>query len=255
LEANVKSCFLRNLVCKPEQAEFLKNHIDGQPEWFHSFSFDNGLATRGRDQSHKKLYHLCLPESLSGKTVIDVGAYEGFFSYHCESRGAARVVACDKFVWDWPNSTAFPNFQAVHRAIGSKVEAISSYVEDIPALIDGKFDIVLFLGVLYHAPNMIQYLEAISKITSGVLVLETYVDALDESGPRVSVYDYGEVNNDATNWSGPNLHAIDIMLRRVGFRMIDFVNIWDINTRDAVEGRTPLHNKLKTGRAVLHAYK
>jgi tRNA (mo5U34)-methyltransferase len=249
------TAFSRNLVCKREEEDFLKNYIATQPEWFHNFRFDNGLATPGRDPSPKKLHHLCLPESLSGKTVIDVGAYEGFFSFHCEMRGANRVVACDRFVWDWPNSSALPNLKAVRRAVGSRVEFVSSYVEDIPSLIKEKFDIVLFLGVLYHAPNMIQYLEAISGITANVLVLETFVDGLDEEGARVSVYDRDEMNNDSSNWFGPNLHAIDVMLRRVGFSTIDFVNLWDVNTRAAMEGRHPLHSKLRTGRIVIHAYK
>ncbi len=249
------TAFSRNLVCKQEQQDFLRNYIATQPEWFHNFRFDNGLSTPGRDPSHKKLYHLCLPESLRERTVIDIGAYEGFFSFHCEARGADRVVACDRYVWDWPNSSALPNLKAVHRAIGSKVELVSSYVEDIPSSINEKFDVVLFLGVLYHAPNMIQYLDAISRITKGVLVLETFVDALDEEGPRVSVYDQNELNNDSSNWFGPNLRAIDIMLRRVGFKTIDFINLWDFNTRAAIEGRPPLHSKLKTGRVVVHAHK
>ena len=88
--------FVNPLICKPEELDFLKRYIAEQPEWFHQFTFDNGLSSPGRYPSLKKLHHLCLPQSLKGKTVIDIGAYEGFFSFHCEDRGADRVVACDR---------------------------------------------------------------------------------------------------------------------------------------------------------------
>jgi tRNA (mo5U34)-methyltransferase len=250
----VENSFVANLTCKPDEKEFLKRYIDGEKNWFHQFSFSNGLRTPGKDPSLKKLHHLCLPSSLQGKTIIDVGAYEGFFSFHCEARGAGLVLATDRFVWDWPGSSALSNFIAVHRAIGSKVERLSTYVEDLPSAITEKFDISLFLGVLYHAPDMIRYLNAVSKITSGVMVLETFTDALHEEGARAVIYDEEELNNDSSNWFGPNLRGIDVMLRRVGFRHVEFINFWDINTKNQLEGR-PIFGQVRTGRVVIHAYK
>ncbi len=144
---------------------------------------------------------------------------------------------------------------AVHRATGSNVEILSSCVEDLPSKTTDKFDIVLFLGVLYHAPDMIRYLDAVSTVASDVLVLETFVDALHEDGPRAVLYDLNELKSNSSNWFGPNLHAIDIMLRRVGFKTIEFINFWDVNTRDQHEGRPALQGKVKTGRVVIHAYK
>ncbi len=250
----MEASFVGNLTCKPEEAEALKAYIDGEKDWFHQFSFSNGLRTPGRDPSLKKLYHLCLPASLQGKSIIDIGAYEGFFSFHCEARGAARVVAADRFVWDWPGSRALPNFNAVHRALQSHVEPLCAYVEDLPGATNEKFDITLFLGVLYHAPDMIRYLDAVSKMTSGVLVLETFTDALHEEGARIAMYHEAELNNDSTNWFAPNLQALEIMLHRVGFRHVEFMNFWDVNTRDQLEGRSAFR-QMKTGRVVIHAYK
>ena len=68
--------------------------LNGQAFWFHNFKFLNGCSTFGRDPSERKLLSLQLP-SLEGKSVIDVGAFDGFFSLQAEALGASRVVACD----------------------------------------------------------------------------------------------------------------------------------------------------------------
>jgi tRNA (mo5U34)-methyltransferase len=177
-----------NLRIKEGRRQELIESSEVPAEWFHSFQFDCGFQIQGRDPSAKKLHHLCLPPSLHGKTVCDVGAYEGYFSFHAESRGAKRVVAADRFVWDWPGSQAVRHLEAVKRAIGSNVELVSSYVEDLPSTLNEQFDIVLFLGVLYHTPDMMGYLSNIAKITKEVCILETHLDALDEDAARIFVF-------------------------------------------------------------------
>ncbi|MDW5315024.1 class I SAM-dependent methyltransferase [Rhizobium sp. PL01] len=250
----MQNSYAAKLTCKEDEAQSLVEHINVTKDWFHQFSFTNGIVTPGRDPSAKKLHHLCLPSDLSGKSVIDIGAYEGYMSFHCEARGAERVVACDRFVWDWPESTALPNFNAIHKAVGSKVERLSSFVEDLPSATQEKFDISLFLGVLYHTKDMIGYLEAVAGVTKEVMVLETFADCLDEDGAKAALYDIRELNNDSSNFYGPNLQAIEVMLHRVGFRAWEFVNFWDVNTREQIEGKS-MYRRVKNGRLVIHAYK
>ena len=250
----MENSFDEILLVKPDERDRLSAYVSKQKTWFHRFVFDAGLTTPGVDPSSKKLYHLCLPRSLKGKTVLDVGAYDGFFSFHCEARGAKHVVASDNVAWNWPGSTALKNFTAVHHGLGSKVKTVDAAVENLPRAINEKYEVVLFLGVLYHAPNMIGYLDAVSKMTSQVLVLETMVDALQTDGARIAIYDNGELNNDLSNWFGPNLRAVDIMLRRVGFRHVEFMNMWDVNTIGQFQKQSPFQ-QLKSGRAVIHAYK
>ncbi len=64
-------------------------------KWFHTIELAPGLRTTGRDPTHERLDILRIPPSLEGKTVLDVGAWDGFFSFEAERRGAARVVAAD----------------------------------------------------------------------------------------------------------------------------------------------------------------
>jgi len=181
-----------------------------------------------------------------------VGAYEGFFNFPCEQRNAARVVAVDKFVWEWPGLSALKNFQAVQKSVSSRVERVSCSVEDLPSELNETFDIVLFLGVLYHTADMVGYLRNIHRLTKAVCVLETLVDDLDKPGSHAKLYSELELNGDKTNWWAPNLQALEIMLRRVGFRHIEFMNFWDVNTVGTLGGS--MFGPIRSGRFVLHAY-
>src|SRR6266568_9564153 len=80
----------------------------------------------------RRLRLLRIPADLTGKTVLDIGAYDGFFSFEAERRGAARVVAADKFCWGIPGGMCDGRgFQIAHWARGSKVERRVIAVEDI----------------------------------------------------------------------------------------------------------------------------
>ena len=77
----------------------LKQQVN-QIKWYHSIDLGDGIITPGYDNSAKKLNRLNLPASLAGKTVLDIGALEGFFSFEAERREAKRVLATDSFAWD-----------------------------------------------------------------------------------------------------------------------------------------------------------
>ena len=66
--------------------------------WFHTIDLGNGVVTPGDDNSPVKLKRLAFPPDLSGKTFLDIGAWDGFFSFEAERRGAARVLATDSYV-------------------------------------------------------------------------------------------------------------------------------------------------------------
>ena len=246
--------FATELAVPADRRDALRAYIEGESEWFHSINFEGGLVTPGRDPSSKKLHHLCLPRSLAGLSVIDIGAYDGFFSFHAEARGAARVVAADKYIWEMPDHAAIRNFRTIRDTIGSTVEQVIVDVPTSSASLNEQFDIVLFLGVLYHADNMIEYLNNVARITREVCVVETLVDNLNDTVASAALYDHGELNGDATNWWGPNLLATEVMLRRVGFRHVQLMNMWDVNTIDAIRGQ-PRLTPVRSGRAVFHAYK
>ena len=159
---------------------------------------------------------LGIPDDLSGKTVLDIGCWDGFFSFECERRGAKRVVASD--VWETMGRGAF---DFARTELGSDVEPVQASVYDLPGALNGeRFDLVLFLGVLYHLKHPLLGIEKVAEVTApgGLAVIETAVDAdalMDR--PLMAFYPGDELNHDPTNWWAPNVPAVASMLGVSGF--------------------------------------
>jgi tRNA (mo5U34)-methyltransferase len=154
---------------------------------------------------------------LDGLTVLDVGAWDGFFSFECERRGAARVVATDWYSWHGPGWGSKAAFLLAREVLGSRVEDIDLDVMDLSPTRVGEFDLVLFLGVLYHLRNPFLALEKVASVTRSSLIVETVVDLLGMKRPAMAFYAGTELNRDPTNWWGPNPAAVVAMLEAVGF--------------------------------------
>lgn len=193
-------------------------------EWFHRIDLGNGVVTPGGDDSPYKLTALGLPDDLSGKTVLDVGAWDGFFSFECERRGSAKVVASDSYCWNGRGVFDGGGFRLAHAALGSNVEPLNASVEQLDPAVHGRFDYVLFLGVLYHAPDPLGYLAKVRAMCRGTAIIETVVDALDVDRPALIFYPGATLNNDGSNFFGPNEAAVIAMCREVGFSRVAVVN-------------------------------
>jgi len=81
----------------------------------------------------------------------------------------------------------------------------------------GSFDVVLFLGVLYHVRHPFLALERVASVTRQYLIVETVVDMVGFRRPAMAFYPGRELNNDPTNWWGPNVPAVKGMLESLGF--------------------------------------
>jgi tRNA (mo5U34)-methyltransferase len=221
----------------------LRQRVAARP-WFHTIDLGDGIVTPGCDNSPAKIAYLGLPERLDGMSVLDIGAYDGFFSFECERRGAARVVAADHFCWTYGGMATKEGFDLCKAALGSRVAEAFIPVEDISPERVGVFDLVLFLGVLYHAPDMVRYLRMVRSVCCGRVILETEVDAEDYPRPAAVFYPGNSLNNDASNFWGPNTACVEAMLREVGFRKVERVCTFNMVRR----GNRPFH------RAVFHAF-
>ncbi|HPO31450.1 MAG TPA: DUF1698 domain-containing protein, partial [Candidatus Hydrogenedentes bacterium] len=149
--------------------------------WFHSIDLGNGVITRGH-----KPHDLLLEESdyvfrysPAGLSVLDVGAWDGFFSFEAERRGAARVLATDHFCWSGPGWGTFDGFDTARHYLNSKVQDLDIDVLDISPETVGTFDMVLFLGVLYHLKNPFLGLEKVTAVCEKQIVVETVIDLWD----------------------------------------------------------------------------
>jgi tRNA (mo5U34)-methyltransferase len=76
----------------------LQERVDAL-RWYHTIDLGGGVVTEGVDNTQVRLAQAHLPASFSGQSVLDIGAWDGFWSFEAERRGAARVVATDYYAW------------------------------------------------------------------------------------------------------------------------------------------------------------
>ncbi len=197
----------------------LQTEVNAIP-WFHQIDLENGIITPGLDASASKLDFIKMPDNLNGMTVLDIGAWDGFFSFAAARRGASRAVALDSYVWQSESHGNKRGFELARRVLDSRVEDCEMEVLDIGPERLGTFDLVLFLGVLYHMRHPLLALEKVASVTSQMLILETHVDMLCHDRPVMAFYPGSDLADDPTNWWGPNQAAVEAMLKSVGFREV-----------------------------------
>jgi tRNA (mo5U34)-methyltransferase len=242
-------------------AEELQRRAE-QVRWFHTMDLGQGVVTRGMDNTPEKLARIGLPADLSGKIVLDIGAWDGFFAFEAERRGARRVLAVDSYCWSGQGWGTKAGFELARQAYDSRVEDLELDVLDLAPERIGSFDIVLFLGVLYHMRHPLLALEKVAGVTAERLILETEVDLLGTSGAAVAFYAGDELNRDPTNWWAPNPRALSNLLRSAGFARVE--TIWQPRPfmyrvaralrQFGREGKNPLA-EVRRDRMVVHAWK
>lgn len=220
--------------------------------WFHSIDLGNGVRTRGLSN---QVYSMEQFPPLAGRSVLDIGAWDGYHSFLAEKAGASRVVALDHYVWgvDIPARQAYwdecagrgelpdhsrdatdfwlpdlpgrRGFDFAKAALGSAVEPVVAdfMTTDLDAL--GVFDVVLYLGVLYHMKEPLTALERVRKVTGTVAVIETEAVHYEGMGDQsILQFEPGNaVNRDFGNWYLPNMRALQGLCQAAGFRRAETV--------------------------------
>ena len=239
-----------------ELAETVKKEI-----WFHSIDLGDGIVTKGQKTQAalaKELSALRLPD-VRGKEVLDIGAFDGFYSFEMERRGARRVVALDLQVWEvetnfseeyrrhcltsgfdpdppykteWLQWSGRPGelpgkrrFDIAHAALGSRVEVVvRDFMRTGPEDI-GTFDVVLFLGVLYHMQDPLGAMKRVASLTRQVAVIETEAIFTRDLEQRAlcEFFASDELNSDYSNWWAPNAQALTGLCTAAGFDRVVIV--------------------------------
>lgn len=170
------------------------------------------------------------PDSLKGKNVLDVGANAGFFSISASRLGAEKVIALE-IIPEYIEQGEFCS-----SVWNANVEYRSVDIDEIEKL-DTRFDVIIFLAILYHLKNPLKTLETVGKVCSDAIVLETEVVPPDE---RNAIYarwgrrgvtpitrlntgfmkfiESDELNDDPSNWWIPDIEALMGMMRVAGFK-------------------------------------
>lgn len=152
--------------------------------WWHEIEVAPGIVTPGDDSNRMKLPildRLGLALDLSGRRALDIGCSDGFFSFELERRGA-DVVAID-FVPE-----TYTGFSTARRILGSEVTYRMDNVYNLAPESHGSFDVVLFLGVLYHLRKPLAALDAIRSVMKpggqlfiGTMMIDEYLQLPDGS--------------------------------------------------------------------------
>jgi tRNA (mo5U34)-methyltransferase len=242
-------------------SEALRREVAGI-KWYHQIDLGNGIVTPGVDDSAKKLRRLAFPERLDGKTVLDIGAWDGFYSFEAERRGAKRVLATDSFVWNGSTWGSKDGFLLARKALNSSVEDMHLDVMDLSPEKVGTFDVVLFCGVLYHMKHPLLVLEKVASVTRGMAIVESVCGFLWCRRPVIPFYPNAELNDDPSNWCAPNPAATVALLKVAGFRRVETVApVRSVSFRLAkaayykLRWRRPFFSLVATDRIVLHAWK
>jgi len=217
--------------------EELKHRIDALGPWFHNIDL-GGIETApdhflGNYPALKwRSFAAEIPADLSGWTVLDIGCNGGFYSIEMKRRGAGRVVGVD---FD-DRYLAQARFAAEIAEVDVEFRQLSVY--DIAALGE-RFDVVLFMGVLYHLRHPLLALDLIrAHVADDLLVFQSMQRGSAEIMPLERDYPFTERElfnrpdfprlhfiekdfaSDPTNWWVPNRSCCEAMLRSAGFEIL-----------------------------------
>lgn len=229
--------------------------------WFHSFELPGSQRIDGIKSLNilRAEADLFFNEDVAGKSVLDIGAWDGYFSFEAERRGAARVLATDHFCWSGPGWGTKDGFDLIHRALESRVETLDVDVMGLSPASLGDFDIVLFLGVLYHVKDPYACLEAAARMCKNHLIIETVTALPLETIPAMRLYRPGELGDDPTNFWAPNISALEVMLDTFGFSKVEAIpspvsQSHPLNKKSTPSFRRRVDNN-GTYRTIIHAYR
>ena len=193
-------------------------------KWYHCVQLTESYHTPGicgwsrKNRDWEKKYLFPSEKELAGKSLLDIGAMNGFFSFEAERRGAARITAIDRDPPGFPDAREAFGFAA--KTLGSKVIYRAKSVYDLEPSDSGTFDYVLMYGVLYHLKFPLYGLYRAASVCNDVFLLETHVTLNDDpQWPMMLFYPGSELNDEPTNWWGPNVRCVDAMIEHLGFKI------------------------------------
>jgi tRNA (mo5U34)-methyltransferase len=183
--------------------------------WHHKFEIFPGVFTPGTYGCEAVLKRLQLPEDLSGARVLDIGSCDGFFSMVCASRGA------DVTALDYASRTG-TGFAVMEEITGLRMRHIQDNLWNLADHNLGTFDIVLFLGVLYHLPDPYRGMCIVANHCGKHLYLETACEDVEVDGkpvdkPLMEFTPDKSWDGDITNFWRPNPACLRAMVEDAEF--------------------------------------
>ncbi|MGY4371700.1 tRNA (mo5U34)-methyltransferase [Bradyrhizobium sp. LB1.3] len=214
--------------------EEIRQRVDALGPWFHNLDL-KGVPTAPShflgDYPNVKWRRFSgiIPDRLDGKTVLDIGCNAGFYAMEMKRRGAERVLGLDT------DDEYLEQARFAAEVNGLRIEFRKMSAYDVGQLRE-KFDLVIFMGVLYHLRHPLLALDLIHEHVAGDLLLfqsmqrgDSRVDPVDKNYdfwttdqfdspgyPKLHFIE-NKYADDPTNWWVPNRACAEAMLRSAGF--------------------------------------
>lgn len=243
-----------------EESRRVKQRVAELAPWFHNYEIAKDIWTNaegagpGPDYPARRWAHM-KPwfDELSRKSCLDVGCSSGFFSLKAMERGASSVLGVDS--GEQARATEQARFAAETLGLQADFQTVSVY--ELPQL-GQTFDVVLFMGVLYHLRHPLLALEALRKVCGGTLILQTITtpsagrlaelpgvskDVQLNAAPMIdrrfpsAQFIEGGLAGDGSCWFVPNVEGVAAMLRSCGFKPRNFIfpNVQEVFVRCTVD--------------------
>jgi tRNA (mo5U34)-methyltransferase len=216
------------------QRDEIVKRIEDLGPWFHNMEL-GGVETAPDhflgDYPTFKWNQFCdaLPRDLRGMTVLDVGCNAGFYALEMKRRGADRVVGIDH------DPRYLQQAGLAAEILGLDIELQRMSVYDVADLGE-RFDLVLFMGVLYHLRHPLYALDLLREhVVGDALIFQSMLRGDAEVAPVAEDYPFAERDifdrpghprmffvehsyaGDGSNWWIPNRACVEAMLRSAGF--------------------------------------
>jgi tRNA (mo5U34)-methyltransferase len=180
-----------------------------QYQWAHSIDLGNGVVTPGQwGPPNPALLEAYDRIDFRGKKVLDIGCWDGLWSFEAEKRGAATVYATDDI--SQRSFSEQPTFRLAHDVLRSQVKYVPNLsIYDVRTLGPDDFDVVVFSGVYYHLRHPLLALAMLRQImaTGGVIIVEgPVVDNTEDS--FASFYYHDTFADDVSNWWVPTRRCL-----------------------------------------------
>ncbi|MBS1713335.1 MAG: DUF1698 domain-containing protein [Armatimonadetes bacterium] len=222
----------------------LQSSVGSFPFWYHRIELPGGVTTPGWAPICPPAY--MIPADMTGMRVLDVGAWDGYWTFEALKRGAKEVVAIDDFS-DYLGSLeeddrkAWGTFDLCREALGygeDVCKRIEMSVYEVTEDRLGRFDVVFFFGTLYHLRHPLLALDFLSAVCDREIFIETAV--LDDFSPYqgglgkgypggqplMEFYPNNEYGDNTTNWWAPSLACLGLMTMSAGF---PDVKVWKLS--------------------------
>jgi tRNA (mo5U34)-methyltransferase len=205
----------------------LRQKVD-QYTWAHSIDLGDGVVTKGVwGPQNPFILQVFDGIDFRGKKVLDIGCWDGLWSFEAEKRGAAEVYATDDCTQrDFPEQ---PTLLLAREALNSQIKYIPDIsVNDIQRLDVYDFDVVIFTGIYYHLKNPLLALARLRQVMKegGIIVVEGEV--IRDSKQTYARFFYGEkYHNDDSNWWIPTIPCLHQWVECSYFEVLTGNKYWD----------------------------